>query len=258
MVTPTALALLGLLGGCDDSCERVLHEFEGLRATVNSEGAADEGRWRDNKRALRNGLSACPSSHTSFEISLGLIDGAGTAYVTRLDLAAAADDATTALMLARRSTERTGISGGRTEHMGGMSALHFAAYFESPKSARALLDSGVEVNATDSNGNSPLFLAGANTRDGLATIHLLIRRGADPTLRNKYGFSAIQGVVIGKRFRKGYCLVAAVATLPVRSDALVSGITELEHNLRRLAATSPAEAEAAQLAAERYCRSGAP
>jgi hypothetical protein len=103
-----------------------------------------------------------------------------------------------------------------------------------------------------------LFLAGANTRDGLVTIRLLIRGGADPTLRNQYGYSAIQGVVKGKSLRKGYCMVAAAASLPHRSDALAGATAELEHNLETIAVANPSEADAAKATAEQYCRSGEP
>ncbi|EGX53280.1 hypothetical protein AOL_s00006g146 [Orbilia oligospora ATCC 24927] len=73
----------------------------------------------------------------------------------------------------------------RNRNKEGRTALHIAAENGSELAASLILDSGVAVdlNAQDSEGNTPLHFA--ITSEGI--VKLLIKAGANPTIRNKKG-----------------------------------------------------------------------
>ena len=74
----------------------------------------------------------------------------------------------------------------------GWTPLHFAAQSKAARIAETLLNHGAQVNAMDANGNTPLSNAVFGyTGDG-ETIIVLRRFGADPTLKNSYGVSALE------------------------------------------------------------------
>jgi ankyrin repeat protein len=73
----------------------------------------------------------------------------------------------------------------------GWSPLHFAAQAGSVAIADLLLRAGAHVNASDSNGNTPLSNAVFSYRGDGEVIQLLRAAGADPSLSNNYGVSAV-------------------------------------------------------------------
>lgn len=74
----------------------------------------------------------------------------------------------------------------------GWTLLHLAADRYSVDAARVLLDHGLDVNAQDICGNTPLMRAVYRSKRGteLEFIKLLMSRGADPGIKNKAGESA--------------------------------------------------------------------
>jgi ankyrin repeat protein len=74
----------------------------------------------------------------------------------------------------------------------GVTPLHFTAETYSVEVARVLLDSGADVNAQDAFGNTPLARAVYRSKRGIESdlVKLLLSRGADPDIKNKSGESA--------------------------------------------------------------------
>lgn len=69
----------------------------------------------------------------------------------------------------------------------GFTALHFAAQGGSAEAARVLLDNGAEVDKVNFFGNTPLWVAVANSKGRGEMIALLREHGADPCKANKSG-----------------------------------------------------------------------
>ncbi len=81
----------------------------------------------------------------------------------------------------------------------GETALMQAADAGRTDNARLLLDSGAKIDATDDQGNTALMLAasaggynGAGVVETEETAKLLIARGADGTIRNRHGETALE------------------------------------------------------------------
>ena len=74
----------------------------------------------------------------------------------------------------------------------GWTPLHFAAQSKAARIAEILLNHGAQVNAMDANGNTPLSNAVFGYIGNGETIIVLRRFGADPTLKNSYGVSALE------------------------------------------------------------------
>lgn len=73
----------------------------------------------------------------------------------------------------------------------GWTPLHFAAQANSPACVSALIDAGAITSAVDSHGNAPLSRAVfSSTGDG-EVIRLLRAAGADPLHENASGVSAV-------------------------------------------------------------------
>jgi ankyrin repeat protein len=68
--------------------------------------------------------------------------------------------------------------------------LLMAAAFGPPELIQMLLDAGANVNASDARKLTPLMLAVASDHQDPAVIRLLLRRGADPTLKGAVGATA--------------------------------------------------------------------
>lgn len=65
--------------------------------------------------------------------------------------------------------------------------LHYAAYKNNPQTINLLIDHGLDVNAQDKNGNTPLHYARSLLRENPQVIKVLLEHGADPNIRNKDG-----------------------------------------------------------------------
>ena len=74
----------------------------------------------------------------------------------------------------------------------GCTALHWAAT-ELDK-AQMLLKLGADVNAKSARGNTPLLIAAASP-NGNAVVQALLSRGADPSVRNNEGVSALTNAI---------------------------------------------------------------
>jgi ankyrin repeat protein len=75
----------------------------------------------------------------------------------------------------------------------GWSALHFASRKSSPEIVKLLLNKNAIVDIKDSNGNTPLFNAVFECRNGNGQIIKLLRAaGADPNNKNNYGISPLE------------------------------------------------------------------
>lgn len=69
----------------------------------------------------------------------------------------------------------------------GFTALAYAARYNRRDIATIILNAGGRPNITDDHGNQPLWYAAGNPHPDYELIELLIRHGADPGHRNKYG-----------------------------------------------------------------------
>jgi ankyrin repeat protein len=71
-------------------------------------------------------------------------------------------------------------------------ALHYAAFFDGPEAAQALLDHGADVNAYADNdlGVRPLNSAAAAGKSDVARV--LLESGADPNALTKGGFTPLE------------------------------------------------------------------
>jgi ankyrin repeat protein len=85
-----------------------------------------------------------------------------------------------------------GTTAGRMLTLRGGTLLHVAAEFQNIDAVQLLLDRGADVNATATvneagiGGQTPIFHAATQTGDaGLPVVQLLVRRGADLTVRAK-------------------------------------------------------------------------
>jgi len=73
----------------------------------------------------------------------------------------------------------------------GWTPLHFSAQDYSLEIAELLLDFGANIDAQNSQGQSPLYTAVFNSRGRGDLIKLLRKRGANPEQRNLYGKTPI-------------------------------------------------------------------
>ena len=95
--------------------------------------------------------------------------------------------------------------------IGSLTPLLAAAPFGPPAVVKALVDAGVDVNARDVRGMTPLMLAVATDHQNPAIIRMLLDRGADPAPKSKAGETAADWArKIGRP--------SALALLNVRAD----------------------------------------
>jgi ankyrin repeat protein len=75
----------------------------------------------------------------------------------------------------------------------GMTPLHFATQNEIAEPARMLISAGADVAAASVNRTTPLYIAIRNTTPaGLEILTLLLAHGADPTVEIRNGSSALK------------------------------------------------------------------
>ena len=72
----------------------------------------------------------------------------------------------------------------------GRGALHYAVAYDQGAAAKALLDNGADVNASDKEGNTPLHFAAGYGRG--AAVKALLAARADPGTRNSDGKTAAE------------------------------------------------------------------
>lgn len=89
-------------------------------------------------------------------------------------------------MMAGMTNEDQGL--GR-ESRPGWTSLHFAADEQDAVAVGSLLAAGARVDAPDTQGNTPLWLAVFTYRGDGAVLSLLIKAGADPDKTNLHGAS---------------------------------------------------------------------
>lgn len=70
-------------------------------------------------------------------------------------------------------------------------ALHFAAFFTQPDTARLLVDHGADVDAVSPTFGSVTPLHSAAAGGSAEIVHLLLAAGADPNTRQNGGFTAL-------------------------------------------------------------------
>ena len=69
--------------------------------------------------------------------------------------------------------------------------LHLAAQHADLEAARALIDAGAPLNARDASGRTPCFVAALTPMGGHDVLSALLDAGADPTIENNSGESAV-------------------------------------------------------------------
>lgn len=113
-----------------------------------------------------------------------------------IDINAASPRGETALMLAslhgHLNTVRKLLSLGADTHQRGWTALHYAASADHPDStaiAELLLEHHAYIDAASPNGSTPLMLAAQYGSENM--VRLLLEAGADTSLRNQLGLSAV-------------------------------------------------------------------
>lgn len=71
----------------------------------------------------------------------------------------------------------------------GKTPLHLASIHSQLEIAKMLIQYGADVNIKDDNGNTPIFDAVFNTNGIDSIILLLMKNGANPSLKNNYDIS---------------------------------------------------------------------
>lgn len=120
----------------------------------------------------------------------------GAGFTALINAAGENDLEAVKLLLAKGADVHAANSSGGTVKNGPialkqMTPLLWAAPFAAPALARALLDAGAKVDARDIRGMTPLMLAAGSETHDLATMRLLISRGADVNARSATGETAL-------------------------------------------------------------------
>ena len=73
----------------------------------------------------------------------------------------------------------------------GKTALSYAAAHQNQVVAKALVDKGAALDVPDRHGNSPLWCAMQSSRSNYHLFEMLLKTGADPSMKNKVNRSVI-------------------------------------------------------------------
>ena len=77
------------------------------------------------------------------------------------------------------------------QDVNGETPLHYAAVHCVPETAQLILEHGGDVSLLDKHGNTPLWCAAFNARGSYETVNLLLQHGAMPTHKNMHGKSPL-------------------------------------------------------------------
>ena len=88
----------------------------------------------------------------------------------------------------------------------GCNGLHYAARARKVIIIERMLEYGIDVNGTDSNGWSPLHWAIASTEDSTDIVNLLLQSGCDKSIRDKQGRTALEFAIIFNRTKEAAIL----------------------------------------------------
>lgn len=235
----TPLMWAALIGNAD-ACKALLAHKADVKADSIYGTALENGTLGGNPKVIRllldNGAQFSTERVDKITATMAAAEQ-GNAEILRLFLAKkqdvnAADEAgMTALMQASRrgQTECANIlmdAGAKvdTTDSFGRTALHYAALNGHVETAKALLAHGANVNATDKQGDTPLLLAGRYSGDA-TTAAVLLKRGANPALKNSFGQNACQAALshgyagFARAIQPGVQIPAAptAATMPERA-----------------------------------------
>ncbi len=111
----------------------------------------------------------------------------------KINLEIKAKNGDTALMLAAYKgavdVVKDLIARGAEVNRPGWTALHYAAFIGNNEVVQVLLDASAYIDAEAPNKNTPMMMAAYGGH--IFTVKLLLNEGADPTLRNDRGLSAL-------------------------------------------------------------------
>jgi ankyrin repeat protein len=103
---------------------------------------------------------------------------------------------------------------------------------EAIEAVTLLLDTGLDINATNNDGQTPLHAAVASITEARALIRFLVAQGADPNIKNKRGQTPLDaaraGVRVGTLIAKNQETIDVLAELtdPAPRDAKPDSTTE--------------------------------
>ena len=97
----------------------------------------------------------------------------------------------------------------------GETPLHFVALYGHETIARLLLAAGANPNAADQDGSTPLYLAASNGRE--ATVPLLLAAGANPNTASRSGWTPLHAAAHYSRRAMVPLLLAAGANPTLRN-----------------------------------------
>lgn len=106
----------------------------------------------------------------------------------------------------------------------GCNSLHYAARAKNVTVVERMLQCGINVNATDSNGWSPLHWAIASTEDSTEVVTLLLRSGCDKSTKDKQGRTALELAIIFDRTKEAAILDTTIHPSTKPSEAVQSGV----------------------------------
>ena len=118
-----------------------------------------------------------------FTVALAALQVSAASSVLSVADAAEHGQVSTALEMLERGADANGVQ------PDGMTALHWAAYWDDTSLARRLIGAGARAKSKNRYGVTPLFLACEN--GNAAMIELLIQSGADPNATLRGGESAL-------------------------------------------------------------------
>ena len=196
---------------CWDPVTEAFYAFQHKHGSYYPVSALVESARND----LRAAFVKCPSD-ARFRITQPEIQSRAYSAITLLDIAILSNDSYwTKVMMRRRDQEQLlgrqvfGISGDDD-----MPMLFQAAWFESDRAAKALLELGASPNEHDQWGTTSLHMVNAIGESGLVVIALLVRNGADLDAEDAAGHTPLAKSVIRGDLAKAQCLLSLGANVP--------------------------------------------